>query len=74
MRNFKELAAFGLLPSDFETSSLQDIAAAAQNLERLLNDAPSLIDIEIRKTEEQHGAERKNYFSIVVTSTSRVYP
>jgi len=69
------MAHFGLKQTDYETSTLQDVAAAAKEFQRLLNSVPHLVEVEMDVVRQQIlGLEDRNHFSFRITTVGKVYP
>jgi hypothetical protein len=75
MNKAEEMARFGFKQSDYETSSMEDVAAAAKEFERVLNSANGLVRVELTVHEcRVLGLEDRNQYSIRVTKIDSVYP
>lgn len=75
MNKANELAHLGLTQSDYETSSMEDVAAAAKEFQRVLNSAKGLVHVEMDvQMQRMLGLEDRNYYSFRVTKIDNVYP
>jgi hypothetical protein len=75
MNKAEEMAKFGFTQSDYETSSMEDVAAAAREFERVLNSAKGFVHVDMTvQAQRVLGLEDRNHFSIRVTKIDNVYP
>lgn len=74
MNDPKEIAKVGLNPSDYQTSTLEQIVAAAKEFERLLNSAPTQLRVEVDHIDYETAQTAITHFRVRVRQHGIVYP